>query len=520
MCFMITEQELQNMNEEALRSLAKQFIATIGEQVQVIDQAKRTVKEKEQIIAKLTFELAYHRKLRYGRKSEHLTAEQRQLFEESMDTDLAAIGAELDLLKPAVPVEAEKRHPRRMQIPANLPRTEIHHEPASTQCACGCQLKRIGEDVSEKLDYAPGLFSVERHVRGKWACTACQTITQAPVPAHIIDKGLPTTGLLAHVLVGKFADHLPLYRQEHIFARAGVPISRQTLADWVGACGVQLQPLVDALKAEVFKHDILHADETPVNMLKPDNGKTHRAYIWAYSPGQFERLKAVIYDFTETRAGKHAREFLGDWQGSILVDDFAGYNALFTQGITELGCMAHARRKFHDLYEANGSEIAQQALVIIAHLYDIERETRAHEPDERWRIRQAKAKPIMEKFHAWLTLQRSKATNGTAIARALDYTLRRWDALVRYLDNGQIPIDNNHVENRIRPIAIGRNNWLFAGSLRAGQRAAAAMSLIQSAKLNGHDPYAYLKDVMTRLPTQPYRQINDLLPHNWQPQSV
>lgn len=272
---MVTEQELHSMNEEALRSLAKQFLATIGEQNQAIDEAHRTVKEKEQIIAKLTFELAYHRKLRYGRKSEHLTAEQRLLFEESMDTDLAAIGAELEQLTPAKLPDAPKQQPRRMQIPANLPRTDIYHEPESTQCACGCQLKRIGEDVSEKLDYAPGLFSVERHVRGKWSCTSCQTITQAPVPAHVIDKGLPTTGLLAHVLVAKFADHLPLYRQEQIFARAGVPLSRQTLSDWVGACGVQLQPLVDALKAEVFRHDILHADETPVSMLKPDNGKTH-----------------------------------------------------------------------------------------------------------------------------------------------------------------------------------------------------------------------------------------------------
>lgn len=517
---MVTEQELHSMNEEALRSLAKQFLATIGEQNQAIDEARRTVKEKEQIIAKLTFELAYHRKLRYGRKSEHLTAEQRLLFEESMDTDLAAIGAELEQLTPAKLPEGPKQQPRRMQIPANLPRTDIYHEPESTQCACGCQLKRIGEDVSEKLDYAPGLFSVERHVRGKWSCTSCQTITQAPVPAHVIDKGLPTAGLLAHVLVAKFADHLPLYRQEQIFARAGVPLSRQTLSDWVGTCGVQLQPLVDALKTEVFKHDILHADETPVSMLKPDNGNTHRAYIWAYSPGQFENLKAVIYDFTETRAGKHAREFLGNWQGSILVDDFAGYNALFTQGITELGCMAHARRKFHDLFEANQSEIAQQALVIIGHLYDIEREARDLEPDARWRIRQVKAKPIMDKFHGWLTLQRSKATTGTAIARALDYTIKRWDALIRYLDNGRIPIDNNHVENRIRPIAIGRANWLFAGSLRAGQRAAAVMSLIQSAKLNDLDPYAYLKDVMNRLPTQPYRQITDLLPHNWQPQTI
>lgn len=352
-------------------------------------------------------------------------------------------------------------------------------------------------------------------MRGKWACAHCETITQAPVPAHVIDKGLPTTGLLAQVLVSKYADHMPLYRLEGIFARSGTTIARATMADWVGVCGERLKPLVERLRQIVLATDILHVDETPVTTLKPGEKGTLRAYLWAYSPSKHDSLKAVIYDFTMGRSGKHASEFLDDWKGKLLVDNFSGYKQLFRNGVTEFGCMAHARRKFFDLHQSNGSEVAAQALVIIGELYDIERETVKREPDERWRIRQTKAKPIMDRYKEWLMLQRQRATDGTAIAKALDYSLKRWDALARYLGDGRIPIDNNHIESCIRPIAQGRKSWLFAGSLRAGDRAAQVMSLIQSAKLNGHDPYEYLKDILTRLPTQPNSRIDELLPHNW-----
>ena len=395
-----------------------------------------------------------------------------------------------------------------------------HHEPESTTCTtegCGCTLKRIGEDVSEKLDYTPGLFTVERHIRGKWACAKCQTLTQAPVPAQIIYKGIPTAGLLAQVLVAKYADHLPLYRQEGIFARAGMALPRSTLAQWVGVCGVQLQPLVDALKTEILSQAVLHADETPVAMLKPGNKKTHRAYLWAYAPGAFENLKTVVYDFCESRAGAHARSFLGEWKGALVCDDYGGYKAGFAGGILEAGCMAHARRKFFELHASNKSQIAQQALQYIGQLYEVEREVKSLSMDERRQIRQATSKPLADAMHEWMMLQRQKIIDGSATAKALDYSLRRWGALTRFLDDGQLPIDNNWIENQIRPIAIGRNNWLFAGSLRAGQRAAAVMSLIQSAKLNGHDPYAYLKDVLQRLPTHKNSQIAELLPHRWQP---
>jgi transposase len=365
----------------------------------------------------------------------------------------------------------------------------------------------------------PGVFSVQRHVRGKWACSQCETIVQAPVDAHIIDKGIPTAALLAQVLVAKYADHLPLYRQEAIFGRAGVAISRSTLAQWVGVCGVRLQPLVDAMKAELLGHRVLHADETPVQMLKPGDGKTHRAYLWAYAPGAFEDMRAVIYDLCESRAGEHARKFLGQWRGSLICDDFSGYKALITSGVTEVGCLAHARRKFFDLHAASKSQIAGFALEQLSRVYDIERGVKELNAEQRKAARQQHSKPVLDALHQWMGLQRQKVLDSSATAKALDRSLRRWVALTRFVDDEQLPVDNNWIENQIRPIAIGRNDWLFAGSLRAGQRAATVMSLIQSAPMNGHDPYAYLKDVLTRLPTHKASCIDELLPHHWQASS-
>ncbi|MDH1254514.1 IS66 family transposase, partial [Comamonas thiooxydans] len=323
-------------------------------------------------------------------------------------------------------------------------------------------------------------------------------------------------------LVAKYADHLPLYRQEGIFARAGLAIPRSTLAQWVGACGVQLQPLVDAMKAELLTQPVLHADETPVAMLDPGAGKTHRAYLWTYCSTGLQADRLVVFDFAESRAGRHPAEFLGHpgegaWRGTLVCDDYSGYKALFASGVTEAGCLAHARRKFHELWANHKSPVGEQALALFGKLYDVEREIAHHDPEERWRVRQEKAKPIADALHMWLTGQRQKVPPGSATAKAIDYSLGRWTALVRYLDDARLPADNNWVENQIRPIAIGRSNWLFAGSLRAGKRAAAVMSLLHSAKLNGHDPYAYLRNVLDRLPTQPASRIAELLPHRWSP---
>jgi len=509
----VTPEVLSELSQPALREIVNELLKTAAQQEQQL-------RFKQATIDKLTHENAILKRLKFAAQSERFSAEQRSLLDETLDADLQAVSDEMDQL-PSNDTrrKASKDQPKRLALPAHLPRTELRHEPHSTTCACGCQMKRVGEDVSEKLDYVPGVFSVQRHVRGKWACAHCQTLVQAPVDAHVIDKGIPTAGLLAQVLVAKFADHLPLYRQEAIFGRAGHAIARSTLGAWVGSCGVQLQPLVNALKADILAHGVLHADETPVQMLKPGTGKTHRAYLWAYAAGELEQTKAVVYDFCESRAGENAKLFLGDWRGSLVCDDFSGYKQLMTQGVLEVGCLAHARRKFFELHANHQSQIAQGVLEQIAQVYDIEREIKAFDPQERRRLRQERTKPLMDALHDGLLLQRQKITPGSATARAIDYTLRRWVALTRFIEDGQLPVDNNHIENQIRPIAVGRNNWLFAGSLRAGKRAAAVMSLIQSAKLNGHDPYAYLKDVLTRLPTQRASMIGELLPHRWSPPS-
>ena len=506
---------LDQLPPEQLRALAAQLMQRVESLDQKVETMGKKIHRDQTLIEKLTHEIAQLKRFKFAKRSEQLSPDQVSLLDDLIDTDIAAIEAELEALKPARASTEVRQKPKRTALPPQFPRTLIHHEPDNSHCQCGCVLKRIGEDVSEKLDYTPGVFTVERHIRGKWVCDQCETLIQAPVPAQIIDKGIPTAGLLVHVMIAKFADHLPLYRQESIFGRAGLVIARSTLAQWVGNCGVQLQPLVDALRDAVLAQHVIHADETPVSMLAPGEKKTHRAYVWAYATSQFSDVAAVVYDFSPSRAGEHARNFLQDWKGKLVCDDFGGYKASFELGVTEIGCMAHARRKFFELHATNKSQLAEQALRYIQLLYEIEHEVRDLKPDLRRRIRQEKAVPVMDVLHAWMITQRLLVHDGSAISKALDYSLKRWTALSRYLDDGAVPIDNNWAENQIRPWALGRKNWLFAGSLRSGKRAAAIMSLIQSARLNGHDPYAYLKDVLTRLPTQRASEITELLPHRW-----
>lgn len=512
---------LAKMSADELRAFAASLIDKVAHMDGDIARLSGENRLKQLKIDQLTHEMAVLRGWRFGARSEQLSGEQKTLFDETLDADIEAIELELKALSNEAERALPKEQPKRAALPANLPRREVRHEPDSTTCGCGCAMKRIGEDVSEKLDYVPGTFTVERHVRGKWTCAACQTLIQAPVPACVIDKGIPTAGLLAQVLVSKYAEHAPLYRQEQMFARAGLAIPRSTLGAWVGACGVRLQPLVDALREVMLASPVLHADETPVAMLKPGNGKTHRAYLWTYGTTSYDPMKAVIYDFTEGRAGHYARDFLGQWRGTLVCDDYGGYKALFeTGGVIEAGCMAHARRKFHELWANHKSALAEEALKLFGLLYDVERLAAELDDDGRRRLRELRSKPIADTLHEWLVLHRQRATDGTAMAKAIDYSLKRWGPLVRFLKDPAVPIDNNWVENRIRPVAIGRSNWLFAGSLRGGQRAAAVMSLIQSARLNRHDPYAYLRDVLQRLPTQPNSRIDELLPHRWAPASA
>jgi hypothetical protein len=292
-------------------------------------------------------------------------------------------------------------------------------------------------------------------------------------------------------------------------------LSRSTMAEWVGRIGVSLQPLAERLAVLLLERSVLHADETPVAQLDPGNGKTKRAYLWAYRSNVLETgPPIVVFDYQTSRSGAHARNFLSEWRGHLMVDDFGGYKALFTQGVTELGCLAHARRKFFDLNAAQANPIAQEALARIAALYAIETQGRDMPVEQRTQLRQEQAQPQLQALHDWLLQTRVTVANGGGTAKAIDYSLKRWSAYSRYAADGRLPIDNNPVENTIRPIAIGKKNWLFTGSERAGKRAAAIQSLLATAKLNGLDPAAWLRDTLEKLPTCRNNQIDSLLPFN------
>lgn len=321
-------------------------------------------------------------------------------------------------------------------------------------------------------------------------------------------------------MISKFLDHLPLYRLEQIAARDNLILSRSTLAEWVGYVGVALQPLVDRLIRHLLEGNTLHADETPVPQLDPGNGKTKKAYLWAYRSNDLagdQNPRIIVFDYRKGRSGDFARQFLGNWKGHLMVDDYAGYKALFAKNdlgmfCIELACFVHARRKFFDLHQASQSPMAWEALQRIAVLYAIEEEGTNLSIEARQRLRAEKSIPHLQSFHDWLIQTRMKTADGSAAAKALDYSLKRWPALIRYASTGHLPIDNNAVENCIRLIALGRRNWLFVGSERAGQRAAAIQSLLGTAKLNGLNPSAWLQDTLEKLPVWPNSRIDELLP--------
>jgi transposase len=328
---------------------------------------------------KYEHELALFKRHKFAQKNEHLTAKQIHLWDEAVEEDIAAVDLELERLNAdktdASAQKATVNKPKRRPLPDHLASIRIEHEPESTQCACGCTLRRIGEDISEKLNFRPAQFYKEQHVRGKWVCDQCDTLTQQAMPAYVIDKGIASPELLSHVLVSKYADHLPLYRQRQIFLRAGVDLSRSTLSDWIGRCGVELEPLAEALKQIILQQQVIHADETPVTIMQlgDDEKKPKKGYVWAYATTQYNPIQAVIYDFQPSRSGQHAEDFLTGWQGHLVCDDYSGYKARFKTGqVIEVGCMAHARRKFHELHVTKKSFIAEQALQLIQQLYQID----------------------------------------------------------------------------------------------------------------------------------------------------
>ena len=410
----------------------------------------------------LNFEIARLKRWRFGSSSESLdTSTQAVLFDAILaDTALEDLAAKeaLQLLVAASAAPRAKGQAIRQALPANLPRVDRHHDLGAAHCSCGQALKRIGEEVSEQLDCVPAQFFVLRHIRGKYACACCQTIQAAPMPAQIIDKGIPAPGLLAQVVIAKHDDHLPLYRQSEIYARSGVHVARSSMAQWVGICGVRLEPLAAALKEFILGHDVIHADETPVALLAPGRGKTKKAYVWVYRTTNFTAQRAVLYDFALSRSGEHPRRVLQNFSGTLVSDDFSGYHALHRNGVTAALCMAHARRKLFEAHQLNASPIAGQAVALIAKLYEIEREAKDLAPEDRLLMRQQRSKPVAGALHAWLTAQRQHLTKADATAKAIDYSLSNWPALTTFLEDAAVPIDNNAAENAIRPLAIGRKN--------------------------------------------------------------
>lgn len=481
----------------------------------VVAQASE-IASRDLLIERMKLQLARLRRMHLGRSSERLQREIDQLelaLEEAEAASAAARPA-------AAPSRSPSAKPARRPLPDHLPRDEVVHEPASgcTCPRCGSALRPMGEDVAECLEYVPASFRVIRHVRPKLSCRACEAIVQAPAPSMPIERGRPGPGLLAHVLVAKYADHLPLYRQSEIYAREGVDLCRSTLADWVGRSAALLQPLVDALGRHVMAGATLHADDTPVPVLAPGAGRTKTGRLWTYVRDERgwagEAAPAVLFRYTSDRRGEHPREHLGSFAGHLHADGYAGFDRLYGDRIDEVACWAHVRRKFFDIHAATGSGVAREALARIGALYGIEDEVRGLPPDARLVRRQARAGPLLDELKHWLEATLPKLSRRSDLAVACRYALSRWQALARYAGDGRLEIDNSAAERALRGVALGRKNWLFAGSDAGGHRAAAIYSLVETAKLGGRDPESYLRAVLARIADHPIRRVDELLPWN------
>ena len=463
-------------------------------------------------IEKLKLEIARLKRAQFGQSSEKLSAqiEQLELIVEDCEATQAEVAPQTLAWAPAKPAV-------RKPLPEHLPRETVMHEPACECPDCGAQMVRIGEDVSEILEHVPASFKVIRHVRTKLSCATCQRIVQLPAPSRPIDRGMAGPGLLAHVAVSKFADALPLYRQSQIYAREGVELDRSTLADWLGGTARLLRPLVEAIRRHVLMASKIHADDTPISVLEPGRGSTRTARLWTYvrddRPAGSTNPSAVWFQYSADRKGERPLQHLAEFKGTLQADAYAGFEKLYQRGdIRPAGCWAHVRRKFHDLYKDKASPIGAEALARIGQLYAIESEIRGHYPEHRKQIRQARAGPLLDSLHAWLLTTLGMVSKKSEIATAIRYAISRWPAMTRYRDDGTLEIDNNAAERALRAVAIGRKNYLFAGSNEGGERAAAFYSLIGTAKLNDIDPEAYLRFVLERIADFPVNRVNELLP--------
>jgi transposase len=490
---------------QAMIALRDAEIATRDEKLSIFETE---IKERDYRIEKLEHQLAGLRRHRFGQRSEAL--DQLELTARAVETPVAQ-----DISAPTT--DAAKRKPRRKPLPDHLPRNEQVLSPGSKCSECGGSLKTLGEDVTEELEYVPGRFVVNRIIRPRMACSCCDAICQSPLPSRPIEKGRPGPGLLAHVLVNKYADHLPLYRQSQIFEREGIDLDRSTLADWVGKSAALLEPLAKAIECHVLSGQAIFADDTPVKLLSPGAGKTKTARLWAYvrdeRPSASEAPPAAFYRFSRDRKGEQPREHLKDFAGWMHADGYAGFNELYQTGrVREVACMAHIRRKFVDVHKSQGSTIAEEAIKRIAALYGIEKAARGQSPEDRAILRQEKAKLLLDELEIWLGDQLPKISGKSELAKAIRYALTRMKKLRPYLDHGFLELDNNCAERSMRCVALGRKHYLFMGSEGDGKSAAIAYTLIETAKLNGVDPQAWLTDTLARIADHKITRLDELLP--------
>ncbi len=504
-------------------------------------------------IEKLKAQIAKLRRSKFGASSERIERTLAQLelaLEEAEAAKAEAIAAQPQQPEPeaanAEPQPAENAKPekkKRRQLPPELPRRDVVHMPAGVCKTCGgADLRKVSETVTEVLRYVPGHFEVDRHVRPACSCRKCETMVQAPMPELPIPRGMVDASFLAHIAIAKFCDHLPLYRQSEIYARSGLDIDRSQLAAWLGHVAWLLKPLVELVAAHVMAGRVIHADDTPVDVLAPGTGKTKTGRLWVYLRDERPHggrcgthasgmtPPAVLYRYTPDRKGEHCRKQLANFTGWLHADGYAGFAKLYEiagaadaallQGpprVAEVGCWSHVRRGFFDEWTQHKSTIAKEALDRIGVLFDIERPIAGHAADIRRAVRQRTARPRVDELATWLDAQLDKLPAKSDLAGAIRYARSRWGALTRYLDDGRLEISNNAAENQIRPAALGRKNWLFCGSDAGGERAAAFYTLMRTARLNGIEPEAWLTDVIARIGSHPINRLAELLPWNWQP---
>jgi transposase len=523
---------LADLDLEALPEAARAVLSAQAAELRAMREDIARIAENNAELAALNARLEHlvkeFRQALYGRKSEKLGPEQRDLLFEDLETAIAEVEAKKESrTRPASNARAPARNIGR--LPKHLPRIEKVIEPADTNCPCGCgPMAKIGEDRSERLDIIPAQFRVIETVRPRYACRACLgKVAQAPAPAHLIEGALPTEALLAHVIVAKFADHCPLYRQAGIYARSGVDLDRSTLSAWVGRAAFHLAPVVDRLAAHLKRGALLFMDETRAPVLDPGRGRTRSGYFWALARDERGWSGAdppgVVYFYADGRAGRHAEAFLIGWKGVLQVDGYAGYNQLTrparTEGpVTLAYCWSHARRKLKEAFEASGSPIAEEGLKRVAELYRIEATIRGRTPEARLAARRSESAPLVADFGRWLGEKRARVSAKSRLGEKLAYIANHWDGLNLFLEDGRVEMDSNAVENRIRPIALTRKNALFAGHDEGARAWARLASLIETARVNGVDPFAYIKATLEALAAGcKTSRLDELMPWNFAP---